>query len=37
MKDLIVTAGEIQKFCEKQKWRFCFIGGLALQYWGNKD
>lgn len=36
MKDLIFTAGDIQMFFEKQKWRFCFIGGLALQFWGEQ-
>ena len=36
MTDLIITAQEIQNFCEKQKWQFCFIGGLALQFWGEQ-
>ena len=36
MKDLITTAGEVQLFCENQKWSFCFIGGLALQFWGEQ-
>ena len=36
MTDLITTAQEIQIFCEKQKWQFCFIGGLALQLWGEQ-
>ncbi len=36
MTDLITTAQEIQSFCERQKWQFCFIGGLALQMWGEQ-
>ena len=29
------AAEEVQAFCTKQGWRFCFIGGLALQRWGE--
>jgi len=36
MIDLITTAQDIQSFCERQKWQFCFIGGLALQFWGEQ-
>lgn len=36
MTDLITTAQEIQSFCEKQKWHFCIIGALALQFWGEQ-
>jgi len=36
MIDLITTAQEVQSFCEKHKWQFCFIGGLALQFWGEQ-
>ena len=36
MTDLISVAGELQKFCEKQCWKFCIIGGLALQFWGEQ-
>ncbi len=35
MEDLIRTAHDLQEFCRRQDWRFCFIGGLALQYWGR--
>ncbi len=35
MTDLISTAEEVQKFCEAQDWKFCIIGGLALQFWGE--
>lgn len=35
MKSLIHVAEELQKFFRKEEWRFCFIGGLALQRWGQ--
>ncbi len=35
MKSLIGLAEEIQGFFEKNSWRFCFIGGVALQRWGQ--
>ena len=28
-------AADLQAFCEARDWRFCFIGGLALQRWGE--
>ncbi len=36
MIDLIETAREIQNFCDERNWRFCFIGGIALQFWGEQ-
>jgi hypothetical protein len=33
--EVIRAAAELQAFCESQRWRFCFIGGLALQRWGE--
>lgn len=36
MKDLITTAGDVQLYCEEQEWKFCFIGDLALQFWGEQ-
>lgn len=36
MTDLIAVAAELQKFCENQRWKFCIIGGLALQFWGEQ-
>lgn len=36
MKDLISTATEIQLLFEKQNWQFCFIGGIALLFWGEQ-
>lgn len=35
MQALIHLAKEIQIFFHAQKWNFCFIGGLALQQWGE--
>ena len=35
MIEVIRAAAELQAFCESQGWRFCFIGGLALQRWGE--
>src|SRR5260370_34883378 len=35
MIDLFETARELQFFCDQQKWRSCFIGGLAVQRWGE--
>jgi hypothetical protein len=33
--EIIRTAAEVQALCESQGWRFCIIGGLALQRWGE--
>lgn len=35
VKDLVSLASKLQKLFLKEKWRFCFIGGLALQVWGE--
>jgi hypothetical protein len=35
MIDLVTTALELQTFCEDRNWKFCIIGGLALQFWGE--
>jgi nucleotidyltransferase AbiEii toxin of type IV toxin-antitoxin system len=35
VNDVIQAAAELQNICELQGWRFCFIGGLALQRWGE--
>ena len=32
---LFPAAAEVQAFCRRADWRFCFIGGLALQRWGE--
>ena len=33
--EVIRAAAELQAFCEDQQWRFSFIGGLAVQCWGE--
>lgn len=35
MIELIRVAAEVQCICEAENWGFCFIGGLALQRWGE--
>ena len=35
MRDLFLLANEIQSFCQARHWRFCFIGGIAVQRWGE--
>lgn len=35
MNLVFAAAAELQRFCESQQWQFCFIGGLALQQWGE--
>lgn len=34
MNSLLAAALELQEFCLANQWRFCFIGGLAVQRWG---
>lgn len=35
MIDLFETAWQLQSFCDQKKWRSCFIGGIAVQRWGE--
>ena len=35
MTEVIRAAAELQAICDAQRWRYCFIGGLALQRWGE--
>jgi hypothetical protein len=35
MINLVEEAKKMQNFCDAQGWKFCFIGGLALQTWGE--
>lgn len=35
MNGLFQVAVGVQRFCDAQRWRFCFIGGLAVQRWGE--
>lgn len=32
---VLAAAGELQDFCTRRRWQFCFIGGIAVQRWGN--
>jgi hypothetical protein len=32
---LLEAAVELQIFCLKRHWLFCFIGGIAVQHWGE--
>jgi hypothetical protein len=32
---VLEAASEIQSFCLSQNWKFCFIGGVAVQRWGE--
>ncbi len=35
MNEVFRAAVELQAVCQSQGWQFCFIGGLALQRWGE--
>ena len=35
MIEVFRAAAELQKACEAEGWRFCFIGGLAVIRWGE--
>ena len=35
MVDVRAAAVEVQRLCVRQGWRFCFIGRVAVQRWGN--
>ena len=35
MIDLFEAAQGLQAFCDRQGWRSCFIGGIAVQRWGE--
>jgi hypothetical protein len=32
---ILAGAAEVQRLCEQQRWRFCLIGGVAVQRWGE--
>jgi hypothetical protein len=32
---ILETALEVQRFCRSRRWRFCFIGAIAVQRWGE--
>jgi hypothetical protein len=35
VNEVIRAAADLQAFCAGKRWRFCFIGGLAVQRWGE--
>jgi hypothetical protein len=35
MNDVIDAALELQTVCQQHGWRFCFIGGIAVQRWSE--
>lgn len=35
MNGLFAAAAEVQALCDQRGWPFCFIGGLAVQRWGE--
>jgi hypothetical protein len=35
MNALLDAALRLQQFCQEQRWQFCWIGGLAVQRWGE--
>lgn len=35
MNGLIRAAADLQTVCVAHRWKFCFIGGLAVQRWGE--
>lgn len=35
MSSIFAAAYDLQLFCQSQGWQFCFIGGIAVQCWGN--
>jgi hypothetical protein len=35
MKTLFRAAAELERFLIEQGWRYCLIGGIALQRWGQ--
>ena len=35
MNGLFETAREVSDFMTERGWKFCLIGGLAVQHWGE--
>jgi hypothetical protein len=35
VNEVIRAAADLQALCNAQAWRFCFIGGVAVQRWGE--
>lgn len=34
LEGVIAAAVEVENFCKLRRWRFCLIGGIAVQRWG---
>jgi hypothetical protein len=32
---ILAAASEVEAFCDSYGWRYCFIGGVAVQRWGE--
>jgi hypothetical protein len=32
---VLAAAEQVQQLCQQHGWRFCFIGGVAVQRWGE--
>src|SRR5437667_11294786 len=32
---VVAAAEDVQAFCQRHHWGFCFIGGVAVQRWGE--
>jgi hypothetical protein len=35
VEELLIAAVRVQSLLLERGWRFCFIGGVAIQRWGN--
>jgi hypothetical protein len=35
LEEVLGVALAVQDICQRQQWRFCFIGGVAVQRWSN--
>ena len=35
LPEVLAAASNLQAFCSQNGWRFCFIGGVAIQRWGE--
>jgi hypothetical protein len=35
LQGVLAAAAEVQVFCFQRNWHFCFIGGVAVQRWGE--
>ena len=35
MNRIFAAARDLEEFCPSRSWRFCFVGGVAVQRWGE--